>query len=383
MTDHNNGALMWTLLRDLFQKVVAGLEARLPGSGAAWLMLPGLMVLGGSLLVPGQAGAAGLAFGLLAAGWLVGMLAAPVRGAERAALLVVPAAHELAELSMRIHVTSDGIGRTAQAINEIMLQQSGAAVEESDVLRMTHGMMESFLEMSGRVSDQARTMTHTAQQVTEISESGQVSIQQAIQGMTQIRRQVAAIAQTITRLAQLTRRIDEIISSVGEVATQSNLLALNASIEAARAGSHGRGFAVVADEVRSLAQQSTGASRQVRAILAEIQGAVREAIQALEIGMQGVESGLSMTQQADKVMVQLVESVNSSNRAVRSIYEVIRQQADGLESIAINIERINRINQQNMANTRTVETVTTNLNRLADELQTSIQVGQAMSAEGT
>ncbi len=286
---------------------------------------------------------------------------------------------ELGDLSTRIHVTADGLVRTSQAINQVTNQQSVAASEQADVINMTNQMMEEFLDMSGRVSDQARAMTQTAAQVAEISENGQVAIQQAIHGMSQIRRQVNAIGTTITRLAQLTRRIDEIITSVSEVATQSNLLALNASIEAARAGKQGRGFAVVADEVRSLAQQSSGAARQVRSILAEIQSAVKETIGAIEIGMQGVDAGLNMTQQADHVMVQLVESVTASNKAVRSIYEVIRQQTDGLEGIAINMERISRINQQNLASTRLFETVTTNLNRLADELQISLQLGEDMN----
>lgn len=356
------------------------LNAQLPGRPAL-LLLPGLLTLAGYTLLPLEKGWALLPlalFGLAFFGLWRGAWAARIHPPEAS----VPApghvdARSLAELSTRIYVTSDGIVRTAQAINAVMTQQSSSAGEQSEVLRMTNEMMEAFLEMSSRVSDQARVMTQTAQEVAEISENGQMSIQQAIQGMTQIRRQVTAIAQTITRLAQLTRRIDEIISSVGEVATQSNLLALNASIEAARAGTHGRGFAVVADEVRSLAQQSTGASRQVRSILAEIQSAVREAINALEIGMQGVEAGLNMTQQADRTMLQLVESVTSSNKAVRSIYDVIRQQADGLEGVAINIERISRINQQNIANARTVETVANNLNRLADELQVSVKQGQA------
>ncbi|MBC7871974.1 MAG: hypothetical protein H7Y09_14105 [Chitinophagaceae bacterium] len=356
---------------------------RLPPEAITPAMLaPGLVLLLIFILLPVGEWLAIVALVLLLFGGVVLWLERPSLTLEVSPLSTQQTLtiEELGDLSIRIHVTADGLVRTSQAINEVTSQQSVAASEQADVIHMTNQMMEEFLEMSGRVSDQARAMTQTAGQVAEISGNGQVAIQQAIHGMSQIRREVNAIGTTITRLAQLTRRIDEIITSVSEVATQSNLLALNASIEAARAGKQGRGFAVVADEVRSLAQQSSGAARQVRSILAEIQSAVKETIGAIEIGMQGVDAGLTMTQQADRVMVQLGESVTASNKAVRSIYEVIRQQADGLEGIAINMERISRINQQNLASTRLFETVTTNLNRLADELQTSLQLGQEMNA---
>jgi len=166
-------------------------------------------------------------------------------------------------------------------------------------------MLDDFIKMSEQVSEQVRTMSQIAEETSTISEEGRTAITRAMEGMEQIRGQVSNIGMTIVTLAQLTRRIDQIISSVTEIATQSNLLALNASIEAARAGVHGRGFAVVADEVRSLSQQSTNAANQVRVILAEIQSAVRQTINATEIGMQGVDSGVTMTQKADRIMTQM------------------------------------------------------------------------------
>jgi methyl-accepting chemotaxis protein len=283
---------------------------------------------------------------------------------------------ELEELTMRIHVTVDGLVRASQAINEVMAEQSGGAAEQADVIKLTNDMMEDFLKLSEQVNEQARTMTRTAQQTAEISENGKVALQQAIEGMDQIREQVNAIGTTIVTLAQLTRRIDEIITSVSEVATQSNLLALNASIEAARAGVHGRGFAVVADEVRSLSQQSTNASHQVRMILAEIQEAVKRTVSATETGMSQVDGGVEKTRQADEIMKQLGGNVNASNRAVRAIYEVISQQSEGLEEISISMERINRITQQNLTSTQAVATVSNNLTRFADDLQKAVQSGQ-------
>lgn len=276
------------------------------------------------------------------------------------------------DVTMQMHVTVDGLVRSVQAINEATHQQSSSTTEQSDVIQLTNKLLDDFLHLSERISEQALTVTKTAQQTEEISEQGQVAIAEAIDGMDTLREQVAAIGKTIVTLAELTRRIDEIINSINEIATQSNLLALNASIEAARAGVHGQGFAVVADEVRSLAQQSTQAAAQVRAILAEIQNAMKETIRATEVGMDGVNDGVERTQEANQVIVQLSQSVSESNTAVHDIYEVIRQQAKGLEEIAISMDRILMITQNTMASTRAVEAVSTNLTRLASDLQMAV-----------
>lgn len=285
---------------------------------------------------------------------------------------------ELRELAMRMHVTVDELVRATQAINEVTTQQSSGAGEQARVIKLANQLLEDFLHQSERIKQQALNVTQTAQITANISQEGQSALTAAIAGMDDIRAQVSTIGMTILKLAHLTQRIDEIIASVSEIATQSNLLALNASIEAARAGVHGRGFAVVADEVRSLSQQSTQSAQQVRAILVEIQKAIKEAVKATEVGMLGVDNGVIKTRIANDVMVQLAQSVDASHDAVRSIYEVIRQLNDGLEELTISIERINQIMQANLASTRTVELVSTNLTRLASDLQTAVVESQVL-----
>jgi hypothetical protein len=282
-------------------------------------------------------------------------------------------------LTMQLQVTTDGLTRATQAMTEVVRQQSAGSAEQAAVIDQTHGLLDNFLQQSEQIREQARAVTLMAGNTAEFSERGRVAIQKAITGMGDIRVQVSAIADTILRLSQLTRRIDEIIMSVSEIATQSNLLALNASIEAARAGAHGRGFAVVADEVRSLSQQSTNAARQVRAILGEIQEAMRNTVEATQVGMQGVDDGTLLTHQVDEVMAHLSTSVSESYRSVKSIYDVIRSQIDDLEQISIGMERIERINQQTIAGTRMVETVSTNLARLSAEMSAALGQGGRFS----
>lgn len=319
-----------------------------------------------------------LGFGLLLGGQALLLLLNP-KASEVTSVQTTPAAAddaaELAQLAMQIQVTADGLGRVIDAINQVVLQLAAGASEQGTAIGVTNDRLETFLKLSEEIREQARSVTLMAGQAAEFSSKGQMAIEQAITGIEAVRVHVAHIGETIIRLGELTQRIDEIIMSVSEIATQSNLLALNASIEAARAGVHGRGFAVVADEVRTLSQQSTSAAQQVRGILGEIQNAMKQTVEATQAGMSGVDSGVSMTREANSIMQRLSQSVNESFKSVKAIYEVIRQQMEDLEEIAITIERIERINQQNLASMRTVETVAANLNHLSGELQVAIGSG--------
>jgi methyl-accepting chemotaxis protein len=351
--------------------------------GRDWLSLAALISFAFTalafilVLFSGPLTAALIAIGLagIAQAWV--LLRRPAPGTGKASAMgshgsIMP--FDVEQMVEQLSVTADSLAHAVKAINDVTTQQSIGASEQADLITRTNTLLADFLELSERVQEQARALTGVAKQASETSESGQSAIRQAIDGISKIREQVTVIANTILTLAQYTQRIDDIIASVSEIATQSNLLALNASIEAARAGAHGRGFAVVADEVRSLSQGSTQAAKQVRAILGEIQAAMKESIRATEEGLQGVDEGVTMTQQADTVMVQLADNISTSFKAVNRIYDIIRQQVDGLEEIAISMERIDRITQKNLSSTRAVEVVALELTRVATDLQITVGV---------
>lgn len=278
----------------------------------------------------------------------------------------------LRSITIGMDVTVDGLVRATHAINDVTIQQSSSAQEQVEVIGNTNVMLDTFLELSEEISEQAREITRSSQEAADISENGQQALEQTLHSMNDIRRQVEAIGSTIITLAKHTRRIDDIINSVSEIATQSNLLALNASIEAARAGIHGRGFAVVADEVRELASQSTQSATAIRTILGEIKKSMKDTVEATRTGIENVDAGVSKTQEANEVIIKLATNVRESREAVSDIYGIIRQQADGMEEIAISMDRIQLITRQNLASTRTVESVSSNLTRLANDLQTVV-----------
>ncbi|GAB5491643.1 MAG: hypothetical protein Phog2KO_18580 [Phototrophicaceae bacterium] len=268
-----------------------------------------------------------------------------------------------------MNVTVHGLIRASEAINDVTQKQSLSAQEQADVIGNANKHLDTFLGLSEQISEQVRQITQASQQAADISEDGQRALEQTLQSMTDIRQQVEAIGTTIVSLAKNTRRIDDIINSVSEIATQSNLLALNASIEAARAGVHGRGFAVVADEVRDLALQSTQSASEIRLILGEIKKSMKDTVEATQIGINNVDAGVSKTQEANQVIVQLASNVRESRDTVGDIYSVIRQQANGMEEIAINMDRIQLITRQTLANVRTVESVSSSLTHLATDLK--------------
>lgn len=281
----------------------------------------------------------------------------------------LPSAEPAQDYAYQLNITATELVGAVQAINDVVATQSAGADEQSSVSTQMNRLLEEFIELSDRVAEQARNVTRISDQTRGASQSGQSAIDAAIDVMEQIRLQVMNIAEQIAELAQLTRRIDTIITSVGEIATQSNLLALNASIEAARAGAQGRGFAVVADEVRNLAGQSTEAAAQVRTLLREVQAAIADTIDATQKGMTEVNQGVLRTKQAENVIQQIVQEVDVSNQATRSIYEAIQQQVEGLETLILNMERINHVNRQNATGMQVVRTVSANLMRLSGQLQ--------------
>ncbi|MDX2077119.1 MAG: methyl-accepting chemotaxis protein [bacterium] len=242
----------------------------------------------------------------------------------------------------------ENLRSAARAILQYVTNFNQDADEQERIAQQTNHLVDNFLHNAEQIKVQSRAMNQKNAEMRVLAKSGKSTIQESASSMGQIRSQVTAIANTIIKLAQLTRRIDEIISSVQEIATQSNLLALNASIEAARAGAQGRGFAIVADEVRSLSKQSNMAAEQVQHILAEIQTAVGQTIRATDSGLQSVEAGLLTVSAVDEVMSKLSQNVNASEEATTSISELLSVQIKHIEELAIAVDRANRITQQHL-----------------------------------
>lgn len=190
--------------------------------------------------------------------------------------------------------------------------------------------------------------------------------------MSRIKDRVEEIARSILAVSEQTQQIGEIISSVSKIAAQSNLLALNKSVEAVRAGERGRGFAVVAAEVRTLAEQSREATAKIKGILSEIRSGINATVMATEEGTKGVDAGVKLTAQTQDVIAQLGNVIQESAQAATQMVASGHQQASGMDQVATAMQNINQATMQNLGSTRQAERAAENLNQLARGLSKTV-----------
>jgi methyl-accepting chemotaxis protein len=193
------------------------------------------------------------------------------------------------------------------------------------------------------------------------------------EGMFNLKEQVRNIAETILALSEQTQQIGEIIASVNDISDQSHLLALNAAMEAARAGEAGRGFAVVAGEVRNLAEQSRQATAQISGILSEIQKSANTAVMVTEQGTKSAETGMSLAQTTGESIRVIREHTQQMATAAQQIAASSRQQLTGMDQITRAMENINQAAVQTQGGMQQAESATLKLNELAKQLAAILQ----------
>ena len=187
--------------------------------------------------------------------------------------------------------------------------------------------------------------------------------------MNRIAEAVHNSSYTIQALGANSNQIGEIIAVIDDIADQTNLLALNAAIEAARAGEQGRGFAVVADEVRKLAERTTKATKEIAAMIKSIQSDTSGAVASMESGTGEVERGVEMTRKAGEALKEIVNNVQHVSDMIGQIATAAEEQSAAAEQISTSIETIASVTKESAAGARQSSTACQELSRLALELQ--------------
>ncbi len=252
-------------------------------------------------------------------------------------------------------------------------QVASGSAQAASALTETTATIEEVKQAAQVSTQKARHVSESAQKTAQISQSGRKSVEESIEVMHRIQEQMESIAESIVRLSEQGQTIGEIIATVGDLAEQSNLLAVNAAIEAARAGDQGRGFAVVAQEVKSLAEQSKQATAQVRTILGDIQKATSAAVMATEQGSKAVEAGVKQSNEAGESIRSLTESISESAQAVTQIAASSQQQLIGMDQVALAMENIKEASSRNVASTKQAETAAQNLHELGQKLKQLVE----------
>jgi len=261
------------------------------------------------------------------------------------------------------------LAASATEILASVSQLTSGAAETATAVTETATTVEEVRQTAHISSQKAKFVSETAQRAVDVSHAGEASVTDTVKGMDRIREQMESIAESIVRLSEQSQAIAEIIASVNDLAEQSNLLSVNASIEAARAGDHGKGFAVVAQEVKTLAEQSKKATGQVRAILSDIQKATSAAVMAIEQGGKAVEAGVKQSTETGSSIQTLARSVAEAAQAALQIEASSHQQLTGVDQVTIAMENIKQASLQNVDSMRQVEVAAHNLNEIGQKLK--------------
>ena len=279
------------------------------------------------------------------------------------------------ELRTLVSQVQGTAARVTSTTEQVEANSSELLATSSEQLREIRDTGESVLQMAGRinnVSAQAQETAQVARQSLQAAETGRQAVQNTIGGMNSIRDQIQETSKRIKRLGESSQEIGEITELISDITEQTNVLALNAAIQAASAGEAGRGFSVVAEEVQRLAERSADATRQIAALVKTIQTDTQDAVGAMERSTQGVVEGTRLSDAAGTTLVEIDRVTRQLTDLVSSISQQSLAEAQSASVVAANIQHIFAVTEQTGEGTRSTAQMVRELSRTAEELRQSV-----------
>jgi methyl-accepting chemotaxis protein len=280
----------------------------------------------------------------------------------------------------RVRKAAIDVSTSATQILEAADDMTEGATQQDQEITNTSSAVEELTVSMKQVSNNAEASAEAARRALDAAEQGNRAVRDTLEGMQRIRASVQATAKKIKSLGDRSLEISEIINVINDITEQTNLLALNAAIEAARAGEAGRGFAVVADEVRKLAEHSRSATKDIAALIKAIQAETNEAVVVMEEGTREVEVGTGLADQAGKALEAISSVVRQSAELVQEISLASKQQVRGTEGVANAMQIISGITRETTQGARQTASTVGHMVRLSEQLNEALAQFRSQSA---
>jgi twitching motility protein PilJ len=279
---------------------------------------------------------------------------------------------ELRGLVGRVTKTAEQVTSASNTAQDISTELLEASQKQSREIRETG---QAVLHMASQITDVSRSASESAEvarQSVTAADQGSRAVENAIKGMTEIREQIQETSKRIKRLGESSQEIGEITELISDITEQTNVLALNAAIQAASAGEAGRGFSVVAEEVQRLAERSAEATKQIGALVRTIQTDTHDAVAAMEKSTQGVVEGARLSDAAGAALLDIRRVSNQLAELIQGISIATEHQAQSASGVAGNIQNILTVTEHTQQGTQQTAHSIQELSKLAEELKNSV-----------
>ena len=278
----------------------------------------------------------------------------------------------LRDLVTEINRATEQVTSATSVAQGTSAQLLTAAETQSEQIMQTTDAVTDMTRSILQVSSNAAQASEVAQRSLEAANQGSQAVQNTISGMNEIRTQIQETSKRIKRLGESSQEISEIVELISDITEQTNILALNAAIQAASAGEAGRGFTVVAEEVQRLAERSSEATKQISAIVKTIQTDTHGAVMAMEKSTEGVVEGARVADAAGQALSEIETVTNNLARLIQSISIATNAQTESATTVANNMQMIQEITTQTTEGTQLTADSVGQLTSLAEELRSSV-----------